>query len=324
MTADRFGPTSTGEYTALRSMRGPARAPDGIGEQMLGSPDPQALVPPLPSVGPPPGSGAVGAGAARASGRVRPWLPALPPQHGAWAFLIVPVLSAFALAGTSPAGWLLLAAWVCAYPIGYYGGRALSARARRGSWTRRARRELVRAIPWAALTALLGLPLVFARPWLLLVALALAVLWGAGLAVAARLGERSMANDLLLVAQALAAVPLTVAVVAGPDSVTGPLAGDTAGLTALMAVYLTGSVLHVKSLLREADRPAFRWLDVAWHGVAAVLAALASPWWLVGFAPALIRSVVLRPGLRPGVIGGVEAGVAVLVVMSAFAALPPG
>jgi hypothetical protein len=233
----------------------------------------------------------------------------------------VPVLCAFAVSGASAAGWLFLIAWVCAYPVGYYGGRALTARARRGSWTRLARRELSRSVPWLVLTAVLGLPLAVTRPWLLLAAGLLAVLWGLGLAVAARRGERSMANDLLLVAQAVAAVPMTVAVVAGPAALAGDLAGLTTTCTLVVAGYLAGSVIHVKSLLREAGNSSFRRLNLGWHAAALVASTLVSPWWAVGFVPALVRALVLRPGLRPGAIGGVEAIVSVLMVIAAFLAL---
>jgi hypothetical protein len=83
------------------------------------------------------------------------------------------------------------------------------------------------------------------------------------------------------------------------------------------AAYLAGSVLHVKSLLREAGSATYRTLDLAWHLLAAVGSALLSPWWLLGFGPALLRTLVRRPGMRPGVIGAVEAVVAVLVVVAA-------
>jgi hypothetical protein len=205
--------------------------------------------------------------------------------------------------------------------VGYFSGRALTARARRGSWSRLARRERSRAIPWAALTAALGLPLALTRPWLLAVAGVLLVLWAIGLVIAARRGERSLANDLMLVAQAVVALPLVVAVVAGPAALTGDLAGPTLEATVLVAAYLVGSVIHVKSLLREAGNVRFHRADVAWHGVMALAAGLVAPWWLLGFLPALARAILLRPGLRPGVIGGVEALVAVLVVAAAFLAL---
>jgi hypothetical protein len=248
-------------------------------------------------------------------------VPVPPPQHGAWAFLVVPVLVAFAVTGASAAGWLFLVAWVCAYPVGYYGGRALTARVRRGAWTRLATRERSRTVPWLALTALAGLPLVITRPWLLAVATVLAALWAAGLWVAARQGDRSLVNDLLLVAQAVAAVPVAAAVVAGPAEVLGPLAGQVLVATAVVAVYLTGSVLHVKSLLREASSAGYRTANRVWHAAALVGAVSLDPWWALGFGPALVRAAVMRPGLRPGIIGGIEAVVAVLVVAAAFVAL---
>ncbi|MDH3958529.1 MAG: YwiC-like family protein [Actinomycetota bacterium] len=315
MTADRFGAIANGEYTALASMR------DGRAhrlEQSAAEVDPGSTpAEPNPAVDAMPPT--VGAAPSSGSASARPgWRPIPPPQHGAWAFLIVPVLCGFAVAGATLAGWVFLAAWVCAYPVGYYLGRGLTARVRRGSWTRLARREGSRAVPWAVITGALGIPLLLTRPWLIAAGFLLGVLWALGLWVAAHRGERSVANDLLLVAQATVALPLAVAVVAGPAAVRGDLAGPTLQATLIVAGYLTGSVLHVKSLLREAGRPAFRRVDVAWHAALATVAALLNPWWLVGFGPALARAVLMGPGLRAGAIGGVEAVVAVLVVVSAF------
>ncbi len=304
MTADRFGAIPAGEYTALASVRDSAAG--------------RSIVVPVTY-----GAAAAGASTGRTPPRAEraAWLPAVPPQHGAWAFLVVPVLFGFAVAGASPAGWLFLAAWLCAYPTGYYLGRALTARVRRGSWSRLARRERARALPWAGLTAAFGLPLALTRPWLLGAAAILAVLWAVGLAVAARRGERSMANDVLLIAQAVVALPLAVAVVAGPAGLADALAAPTIEATIVVAGYLVGSVLHVKSLLREAGNLTFHRINVAWHVGLALVAGLASPWWLVGFLPALVRAILLRPGMRPGAIGGVEGVVAVLVVVAAFLAL---
>lgn len=264
------------------------------------------------------------AGLRRPSGsasRGRNWSACIPPQHGAWAFLIVPVLAGFAVSGSSPAGWVLGLAWVCAYPVGYFGGRALTARVRRGGWSRFARRELGRAVPWALATAALGVPLALSRPWLWAAAALLAVLWLVGLRVAAERGERSLVNDLLLVGQAVVAVPLTVGVVAGLPALTGPLAGATATCTAVVATYLAGSVLHVKSLLRGAAIRGYREANLAWHGTALVGTGLLSAWWLVAFLPAFVRAIGLRPGLRPAVIGVIEAVVAVLFTVAAFGAL---
>ncbi len=323
MTADRFGAIANGEYTALASVRDDRshrleQSSSDVDPGSTPAEQPPAAGAPAPTVG----AATTSASATSASASARlGWRPILPPQHGAWAFLIVPVLCGFAVAGATPAGWLFLAAWVCAYPVGYYLGRGLTARVRRGSWTRLARRERARALPWAVITGALGLPLLLTRPWLIAAAFLLGVLWALGLWVAARRGERSLANDLLLVAQATVALPLAVAVVAGPAAVLGDLAGPVLPATLIVAGYLAGSVLHVKSLLREAGRPAFRRADIAWHLALAIGAAVASVWWLVGLAPALARAILMRPGLRAGVIGAVELVVAVLVVVSAFLAL---
>ena len=315
MTADRFGAVPSGEYTALAAVRDQAADYAALLEPAV------PAVPAVPADPAPPIQPVAEQSAPVSPPGDRRWRPAIPPQHGAWAFLIVPVLCGFAVAGTSAAGWLLLAAWVCAYPVGYYLGRGLTARVRRGSWTRLARRERSRAVPWAVVTAGLGLPLALTRPWLVGVAALLTVLWGLGLWLAARRGERSLANDLMLVAQATVALPLTVAVVAGPSALVGDLAGQAIEATAVVAAYLAGSVLHVKSLLREAGNSTFHRANVAWHGTLAVVSGLASPWWLLAFVPALARAVLLRPGLRPGAIGGVEAVVAILVVAAAFLAV---
>lgn len=249
-----------------------------------------------------------------------PWHPAVPPQHGAWAFLIVPVACGYAVAGVSGPGWLFLVGWVCAYPVGYYLGRALTVRARRGSWTRLARRERARAVPWALMTAVAGVPLVLRYPWLLGAAALVAAMWGVGLVAAERRGERSLTNDIVLVAQAVVALPLCIAVVAGPQALVGDLAVPAAQATCVVAGYLAGSVLHVKSLLREAGRRSFRVASVAWHVALLLGSALLSPWWLVATIPALARALLLRPGMSPAAIGGVEVLVSGSVVLAAFLA----
>ena len=76
-------------------------------------------------------------------------------------------------------------------------------------------------------------------------------------------------------------------------------------------------VQHVKSLLRRAGDVSFRRLTLGYHVVALAAFAVASPWWLVGFTPALLRVVVMRPGMRPAVIGAIETGVACCFVAAA-------
>lgn len=246
----------------------------------------------------------------------------IPPQHGAWAFLVVPLLTGFALTGWSGAGLLFCLAWIAAYPVSYFGGRALTARARRGSWTRLARREAGRAVPWLIALAVLGVPLLWIAPWLAAVAAALGVAWLVSLALAAKFGERSLVNDAVLVGQAVCAVPLlwlVVADAAGPPAAEpGP---QLLAATGAVGWFLFGSVLAVRSQLRGAGDQRLRWASIGWHVAGVVLWGWVDLRWLLGFAPAAVRAGLARPGLRPAVIGAVESVISGCFVAAAFWAL---
>lgn len=245
----------------------------------------------------------------------------IPPQHGAWAFLVVPLLVGFTIAPFRWVAVLFAVAWIVAYPVGYFGGRALATRLRRGTWTRLARREARRAVPWGVALVVLGLPLVVLCPWLLAVAVVVAAIWGVSLAFTLRGSERALSNDAVLVLLAVVAVPVvwllgvSGAGWAWPEVPAVPTALLWA--TAATFAFLFGSVLHVKSLLREASNRRFHWLSVAYHALVLVGFAFVSPWWLLGFAPALVRALVLKPGLRPALIGAIEAVVSVCFLFAA-------
>jgi hypothetical protein len=259
--------------------------------------------------------------AAPRSGHKRSWTSSVPPQHGAWAFLVVPLLVGFTVAPFRPVAVLFSAAWIVAYPVGYFGGRALAARLRRGSWTRLARREAGRAVPWLVALVVLGVPLVLLRPWMLAVAVVVAAIWGVSLTITLRGSERGLPNDAVLVLLAAVAVPVVWALGVStggalrPDLPVPPTALWWA--TAATFAFLFGSVLHVKSLLREAGNRRFHWLSVGYHAVVLVAFAFVSPWWLVGFVPALARAVALRPGLRPAIIGAIEAVASLFFLIAA-------
>jgi hypothetical protein len=204
---------------------------------------------------------------------------------------------------------------VLAYPASYYLGRAVVIRWRRGAWTRLARREWSYAVPWVGAAGSLSLLLVLLRPWLLAVGGLLAVGWVASLWLTRTGHERGVSNDLLLVGQAALAVPLlwAVTVDAWPPV-------ESWWAAAVCVVFFTGSVLHVKSLIREADDP--RWaVGSRVFNVAAVGMGLLSPWLLLPFGAAALRAFAVRPGTRPAVIGAVEAAVSVLVVLAGALAL---
>ncbi|MDP4015399.1 MAG: YwiC-like family protein [Candidatus Nanopelagicales bacterium] len=253
----------------------------------------------------------------RLARRAKQWIP---PQHGAWAFLAVPLVMGFGLAGFSARGGLFAIAWVAAYPCGYFAGRAVRAWLRRrksllaGYPSSLAKRESRVAAGWAVPIAICGLPLVAIEPWLIGVLVLMAGLWAVNVRLAWLGMERSLGNDLVLVAEAVIAVPLFWMVTSG-DPILAAVPGRVWLAAGVCAVYFAGSVVHVKSLIRKRRDDRWRTADVAYHGVAAVVMTLVSVWLVVPFGAALARSVALRPGERPAVIGSVEIGVSVLVVV---------
>lgn len=254
--------------------------------------------------------------------RARTWRLAMPGQHGAWAFLVVPLLLGFVIVGWSGPAALFALAWVLAYPASFYLGRAVVIRWRRGSWSRLARRELRDALPWIVVAAVPSVLLLVLRPWLIWVGVVLAALWGVSVWLTRTGHERGASNDLLLVAQASLAVPLMWGIATdSPGLGLGdPAAGGAWTAAFICLVFFTGSVLHVKSLIREADDRRWALASRVFH-VAALAMGLISPWLLLPFGAAAIRAFAVPRGSRPAVIGAVEIVVSVLVVVGAALAL---
>lgn len=245
----------------------------------------------------------------------RQWLPR---QHGAWAMLAVPFLLGIAASSASPWQIVLGAASV----VGYL------ASATAQSWLRARRRDPF-TLPlgvYGALFGVLGVALVLAFPALLA---ALVVLGPTTLLIVAgaRPGtRRDLANSLAQVVQALVLVP-SAALVSGafvPERVAAAIA--------VAAAYLLGTLLVVRSVLRERNNASFQRLSLAFHVVLIAAAALLGPVWIALAAGLAARAAALpvwvrraagtaRP-VRPVHVGAVEAVAAVAVVLVGFLAPP--
>jgi hypothetical protein len=247
----------------------------------------------------------------------------VPPQHGAWAFLALPLALGAVVTTWTPALLALAVAWIAAYPWSYAAFGLVRA----------ARPQRFRApfLVWGAVVLPAAAALLVVRPWLVWVGLGYAVLFAVNLHYARRNDERAMVNDGVLVVECSAMVAVTWAVGAGTTSWSppSPVPDDVWVLVMVCALVLVGSTLHVKSLIRERRDPRFarasKVLAVASLPVAAALGAWwglpAGAWFLVPFTVLAVRAfVVPRRSMRPGAVGMVELACFVLVAASAVLA----
>lgn len=231
--------------------------------------------------------------------------------------LLLPVL--LGVAASHPSPWQLAVAGAAL--TGYLASSTLQ------TWSR-ARRPPAYQAPiavYGTAFAALGLPLVVAFPALLA---ALVVVVPTSLIVfrGARPGSRrDLANSLTQVAQALVLVP-AAAWVSGEFEPARVIAS-----TLVAAGYLVGTVLMVRSVLRERGNEAFAALAAGFHVVLVLVAAVALPiayavlgLGLTGRAialPVLQRRLAASPRpLRPIHVGIVEIVSSTAVVVVAFAA----
>lgn len=233
---------------------------------------------------------------------------AFPPQHGAWAFLVVPLVVSALLGAASWLSLVFAVTWICAYPTSYFGSRAVMIRIRRGSWSRLASAARAATIPWLVVSLIGSVVLLVFRPPLVIPGVVVIALWGVTVWFTWIGRERGIVNDLILVLLSAVAVPMMWFVVY-------PTVPGNIWLAAFACVvFFTGSVLHVKSLIREADDRRWHAASIGYHFIALIVMAVVSPWFIIGFLPALARTLFMKPPLRPGVIGAVEAVVSVLFI----------
>lgn len=251
--------------------------------------------------------------------------PYVPPQHGAWAFLALPLALGFTVTTWTPLLMLLSVGWMAAYPMSY----ALFGLVR----DRRPQRFRAPLAAWSALVLPTVAILVFWRPWLLWIGLAYLALMAVNLRYARRHDERALANDAVFVVECAGMVVVTWAVGAVDRSWAPPSLGAVPAHvwipSAVCALVLMGSTLHVKSLIRERRNrhyaQASRVFAVASLPTAVALAAgwgwPSGAWFIVPFSALAVRAfLVPRRALRPGAIGLIELACFVVVVLAAVLA----
>ena len=226
--------------------------------------------------------------------------------------LIVPFAVGTLDAGPSWRHLPLLFAWLVGYFAFFAAGLWLRSRGKRRYW------PAVRT--YGVLTVVLGLVVIVVQPDVLHWAAVFLPLLAFSLWCSWRRADRSLLNDAVTV---LAACLMTVVVAAVGTHGGARSTPDLAGLTwlpgadrarpwllaALLLAYFAGTVLYVKTMIRDrGDRRRYA-LSVAYHVVVCVPAAVVNPWLGLLFVTLVLRSAVVPkrcPGLTPAAIGAGE------------------
>lgn len=175
---------------------------------------------------------------------------------------------------------------------------------------------------WMLLAAVLALAsLVLAGPDLLGWVPPFAALVAPALWLAATGRERSAGSGALTVAAAslMTLVARFTTPTALLDSLSSPAGTNALTHSALVLAYLFGTVLHVKTMIRERGHSGWLAASLGWHGGITAITAVAatggalSAWWTVLFGLATARAWLLprlasRRRVRPLAVGLVEIG----------------
>jgi hypothetical protein len=216
--------------------------------------------------------------------------------------LAVPWLTGVLTAGFRWAHLPLLGAWLSGYLLSYFLFQAVK--------TRRPGRVRAQLYVYGVPTVLLGGLVLALRPQVLWYAPAYALLLAVNARYAAGRNERALVNDLASVAQSCLLV-FVCATVAGlpPGRVLAPFLAVTA--------YFAGTVLYVKTMIRERGSTRFYRASVAYHLVVLGVAAYFRAPVAVLFALLAARAYAFpKRQLTPKQVGILESVACVLLIVA--------
>ena len=214
--------------------------------------------------------------------------------------LLLPWLAGVLTAGFRWPHLPLLVAWLAGYLCSYYLLQAVK--------TRRPARVRAQLLAYGPVTAVAGALVLAVRPQLLWYAPAFAALLAVNVVHARRRAERALLNDLASVLQSCLMVFVCATVAGQPLSQAVPV-------FAAVTAYFTGTVLYVKTMIRERDSVAYYRASVLYHAAAVGLAVWLGPPELFVFALLLARAAALpKRRITPKQVGLIEIAAAVLLL----------
>jgi hypothetical protein len=217
----------------------------------------------------------------------------LPPEHGAWAMLVVPFVLGTSLATWTWSASLLLLGWLLAYLVSYYASQYLRAR--------RKQRFVAPLRLYSLLLAPVAVALLLLEPRLVAAVVLLAPLSAVTFYYAQAGRPRALASGFASVTQACLMAPLAYAFSGGTDRTVA------AALFAVSWLYFAGTLLYVKTVIRKRGDINYLRASVAFHVFGLGVAAWISPWLALPFLLFLARAVLLpHRALRPSQIGAFE------------------
>lgn len=229
----------------------------------------------------------------------------VPRQHGAWAMLAMPLIVGILAGGPAWVDLPLTVFWFSGYLAFHATGLWLRS-GRRSRYLPPVRAYAVLAAGLGVLTIVLDQGLV---RWVPLFVVPLA----AGLVASARRADRSLWSGIAT------SVGSSFMVLVAYDAGGGTDWARAWMLTAVVAAYFVGTVLYVKTMIRERGDQRYHLLSALTHGAATVATAWVSPWLLAVFALLTIRAAVLPAyQISPKAIGIGEILTTVLVAVTAL------
>ena len=232
----------------------------------------------------------------------------VPNQHGAWAMLATPLLVGVL---ASEPRWVhvpLAAFWL----VGYFAFFAT------GLWlkSRRKARYLPPVRAYGLASLLLGALVLLLDPSLALWAPLFVPPLAIGLAASATRHERALVSGLATTVGSCLMTVVAYDAGGGTDWRTAWL------LAAVLAAYFAGTVLYVKTLIRERGSEPHYWLSVGFHGVATLALIPVGGALVAVFALLTVRAAVAPAfGITPKQAGIGEIVATLAVAVTALAAV---